>query len=165
MRKLTLAILALASAACAFSQTTAAAPANIYGAGVSWNQGASSSAAQQFAGTALYARQQTTAGTYAFTVLDAVPASYAPFTVTTNLGVGVAQQVFTLSNWTVYATVAAGPSWSGSNTGWNWTGGAIATHTIKGKWWIGPNARVVKSSVNNNSGYQLILGLVAGVQQ
>lgn len=162
-KSLTFTILAVLALACmAFAQT---APANIYGAGVSWNQSGSASPAQQFAGTALYARAQTDKGTYAFTVLDAVPTSYKPFTVTTNLAVGVAQQVFTLSNWTAYATVAAGPSWSGSNTGWDWYAGAIATRPIKGKWWGGINARVVKSSVNANSGYQFIFGVLGGMSQ
>jgi hypothetical protein len=138
-------------------------PLNIWGAGISWNQGASASAAQQFAGTAMYARQQTSAGTYAFTVFDAVPTTLQPVTVTTDVAAGVAQRVFTVAGWQVYLTAAAGPSWSGAATGWAWTGGGMATHAVgKSSWWIGPNIRTVKSSVNNNSGYQLIAGLLAG---
>lgn len=143
--------------------TTATDSLNIWGAGISWNQGASSSAAQQIAGTAMYARQQTTAGTYAFTVFDAVPTTLKPVTVTTDVAVGVAQRLFTVTGWQIYLTAAAGPSWTGSNTGWAWTGGGMATHQIKtSSWWIGPNVRTLKSSVNGNSGYQLIIGLMAG---
>ena len=160
-------IAALLFGAMAFAQTPAPAPAtpNIFGAGISWNQSASASASQQFAGTLFYARQQTEAGTYAFTVVDAVPTTFKPFTVTTNFGIGIGQRVFQLSKWTVYGTVAAGPSWSGSNTGWAWTGGGMAIHPLKGAWWIGPEARLVRSSVNNNNGNQFIFGVVFGTQQ
>jgi hypothetical protein len=162
--KLKLLSLLLLAATCAVAQTVNPAdPLNIWAIGVSWNQSASVSASQQFAGTALYARAQNTVGTYAFTVLDAVPTSYQPFTTTTNLGVGIGQKIADIGSWTLYATAAAGPSWSGVNTGWNWTGGAIATHVIKGKWWGGLNARVIKSSVNNNSGSQFIFGVLAGM--
>lgn len=155
----------LACVLCVLAHGQTAAPQNIYGAGISWNQSASSEVSQQFAGTALYAREQTTAGTYAFTVLDAVPTTYTPFTINTNFGVGVGQRVFTAGGWTGYGTAAAGPSWSGSNSGWNWSGGAIATHPLKDNWWVGINARVVKSSVNNNSGTQFILGVLFGLKQ
>lgn len=154
-------VLALTCAGGALGQT--ATPANIFGLGVSWNQSASAAASQQIAGTAMYARQQTTGGTYAFTVVDAVPTTYKPFTVNTNFGVGVAQRVFALNDWTVYGTTAAGPSWSGANTGWAWTGGGIATHPLKSKYWYGLSARVVRSSVNNNSGSQFIFGVMFGV--
>ena len=157
-----LSILLLAAVA-GFAQTLSPTdPLNIWGVGLSWNQSASANVSQQFAGTAMYARAQNTAGTYAFTVLDAVPTSFTPFTTTTNLGVGVAQKLGTVGGFTAYGTAAAGPSWSGSNTGWNWTGGAIATHVLKGNWWYGLNARLVRSSVNQNSGNQYIFGVLFG---
>lgn len=158
--KLKLLSILLLAAIAGFSQTLSPTdPLNIWGVGVSWNQ----SAQQQVAGTLLYAREQTAAGTYAFGVIDAVPTAYKPLTVVTNLGVGVGQKILSINGWSIYATVAAGPSWSGQSTGWNWTGGGIATHAIKGKWWGGLNARVVKSSVNNNSGSQFIFGVLAGM--
>ena len=155
----------LLAAIAGFAQTTNPAlsvtdPLNIWGAGVSWNQ----SASQQVAGTIMYAREQNTAGTYAFGLIDAVPTTYSPLTVVTNLGVGIGQKVMSVGAWTLYATVAAGPSWSGQSTGWNWSGGAIATHPIKGNWWGGINARVIKSSVNNNSGSQFIFGVLVGMK-
>ena len=163
--KLKLISLLLLAAICAVAQTdNPGDPLNIWGVGVSWNQSASASASQQFAGTALYAREQNTVGTYAFGVLDAVPTSYQPFTTCTNLGVGLGQKLVAVGSWTIYATAAAGPSWSGANTGWNWTGGAIATHAIKGKWWAGVNARTIRSSVNQNSGQQYIFGLLVGMK-
>ena len=167
--KLKLVSLLLLAAIAGFAQTTNPAlsvtdPLNIWGAGLSWNQSASASMSQQFAGSALYARAQNTVGTYAFTMIDAVPTSYRPFTTTTNIGVGIGQKVLTVGAWTLYGTAAAGPSWSGPNTGWNWSGGAMATHDLKNKWWIGLNARTIRSSVNQNSGNQYIFGVLAGMK-
>jgi hypothetical protein len=138
-------------------------PLNIWGVGLSWNQGASSALSQQFAGTAFYAREQNTAGTYLYTMFDVVSTTVKPLTVTTNTGIGLGQKITTVAGWTIYATATAGPSWTGSNAGWNWTGGGMAAHAIgKSKWNIIPMIRTVKSSVNNNSGYQLIFSLGFG---
>ena len=155
--------LLLAFAAAAFAQATPTDPLNIWGVGVSWNQSASSDASQQFAGTAFYAREQNTKGTYAFNVIDAVPTSFKPFTTVTNIGVGLGQRLVTVGSWNLYGTATAGPSWSGQSTGWDWSGGALATHPIKGKWWFGGNARIIRSSVNNNSGNQYIFGFLIGM--
>ena len=134
-------------------------PANIYALGGSWNQSASTETSQQFAATALYARKQSEAGTYAFTAIDIVPTSVQPITLTTQTSVGVAQRVLGLGGWTIYATVAAGPSWTGMNTGWAWLAGGMASHPLgKTDWKVAPNVRTIKSSVNNNSGYQIIIG-------
>ena len=159
-RTITLLFVFVLAAICAVAQTD---PTNIYALGGSWNQSASSQTSQQFAATAMYARAQTEAGTYAFTALDIVPTSIAPITLTNQVSVGVAQRVLTLGAWKVYATAAAGPSWSGTNSGWAWLAGGMASRPLgKGSWRIMPNIRTVKSSVNNNSGYQLILGVMFG---
>ncbi len=161
--------LLLLTAIAGFAQTTTPAlsvtdPLNIWALGLSWNQSASASMSQQFAGTAMYAREQNTAGTYAFTVIDAVPTSFKPFTTVTNMGVGIGQKLpFTILGFTPYATAAAGPSWSGANTGWNWNGGFMATRPLKNKWWWGPAARVIRSSVNQNSGNQYIFSAMVGM--
>lgn len=152
----------LLAAVCAFAQTPAD-PINIYALGGSWNQSASSVTSQQFAATALYARAQNTVGTYAFTALDLVPTSVTPITLTTQTSVGIAQRALTISGWKIYGTAAAGPSWTGNNSGWAWIAGGMATHPLgKGNWRIMPNVRTIKSSVSNNSGYQLIIGLMIG---
>ena len=129
---------------------------NIFAGGVSWNVGASPAVA----GTGLYAHSINTSGTYAFTVLDALPSTVKPFTVSTNIGVGVAQKIATLGKVPIYVPTTAGISWSGSNTGWQWSGGGLASIRLKGDYYLMPSLRFMKSSVSSNSGYQLIPGVL-----
>src|SRR4051812_28847600 len=83
--------------------------ANIYAGGLSFN----GTASPRIAGTALYAHSVNDAsGTYAFTVFDALPASVRPFTVTTNMGVGVAQKLLTFGKVPIYMPAAVGVSWT-----------------------------------------------------
>lgn len=132
---------------------------NIYAAGVSWNQNAT----PQIAGTGLYARIVDAAtGTYAFTALDTLPASVKPFTVTTNIGAGVAQKVFSIGKAQVFIPTAAGISFNGSNTGWQWNGGALVSIPVKGSFRVMPVARFLKSSVSGGSSYQPIIGVLFG---
>lgn len=142
------------------AQTTEA-PADlqqIFAGGVSYSVNASPG----IAGTGLYAHLVDSSGTYAFTVVDALPNTVKPFTVTTNFGVGVAQKVYTFGKVPIYVPAAAGFSWSGSNTGWQWNGGALASIHIKGNYYVMPTVRFLKSSVSNGSGYQPIIGLLFG---
>lgn len=127
---------------------------NLYALGASYNQGAT----PQVAGTALYAHLLTD-GTYAFTAVDALPASIKPFTVTTNIGIGVAQKLATVGKVDVYVPTAAGISFNGSNTGWEWNAGALAAIKIHGQYYVMPEARFVKASIGG-SGYQPIVGLL-----
>lgn len=150
--------------------TVSPAPApiqNLYGAGASYNFGATPAVA----GTALYAHLLTTTdangqvsntGTYAFTAVDALPTSISPFNVTTNIGVGVAQKVATFGKIPVYMPAAAGISWKGTNTGWQWNGGVIAAIHLKSNYYIMPSVRFLKSSVSDGSGYQPIVGVLFG---
>lgn len=132
---------------------------NIGGVGVSYNPGGSPS----IAGTGLYARlMNTSTGTWAFIVNDALPTTLKPFTVTSNIGAGVAQRVVIINGIPIYIPTTAGISWTGSNTGWQWSTGGLAVIGIKGGWKLLPSLRVLKSSVNNNSGYQVIGGLGIG---
>lgn len=135
----------------------ATGPANIYAAGISYNPGASPA----IAGTGLYARQLI-GGTYAFTAIDALPATLKPFTVDTNISVGVAQKVATIAGVPIYVPTAAGISWSGKNTGWACSTGALAWIKIKGQWAIAPNVRVLKSSVSGGAGYGVVGGFLLG---
>jgi len=133
-------------------------PAGNYAfAGISYGAGV--------AGTAIYARAVDSAGTYSFTVMDAVPVSTKPLAVTTSVATGVAQRVACLgaSVVCVYIPGAAGIAWNGGATGWGWSTGGIAV--IQPKNWkalIAPSVRVVKSSVSAGSGCQLIGGVAFG---
>lgn len=131
-------------------------PQQFAAAGISYSPGATP------AGTGLYARLMAGTGTYAFTVVDALPTTLRPFVVTTQFSTGVAQRIFTLGKVSIYVPTAAGVSYSGTNTGWAWTTGALATIPVKGNYHIMPNVRVVKSSVSQGTGYQLITGVLFG---
>jgi hypothetical protein len=154
--------------ALAFAQTAAPAPTpaaaaptaiqNLYAAGVSWN-GASS---PSVAGSGLYAHLLT-GGTYAFTEVDAVPASVKPFTVTTNIGAGVAQKIATIGKYNVYVPTAAGISFNGQNAGWQWnTGAGIAIPVGTKGYYVMPTVRVLRSNVSGGAGVQPIIGLLFG---
>jgi hypothetical protein len=131
---------------------------NLYGAGLSYNVGGSPA----LAGTGLYARKLTDSNLYAFTAIDALPNTLKPFTVTTNIGAGVAQKVVTIGKVPVYIPTAAGISFNGTNTGWQWNTGALAAIKLKGNYFLLPTVRLVKSSVSNGSGYQPIVGVLFG---
>ena len=160
---LSVAVFVLCVALASFAQT-APAPApstsltNIYAAGLSYN----SQGTPGIAGTALYARSVNDSGTYAFTVVDALPTSYKPFTVTTNFSAGVAQKIFTLGKVPIFVPTSAGVSFTGTNTGWAWSTGALASVKLKGNWRIFPTVRVAKSSVSNGTGYQPVIGVMFG---
>jgi hypothetical protein len=133
---------------------------NLYMAGASY----SSAGQPSTAGSALYAHQINTSGTYAFTMLDALPASVKPFTVTTNVGVGVGQRIATIGKVPVFVPTSAGISWTGSNVGWDWsTGAGTPLQWKKTNWYVMPNVRVLKSSVGGKGGtYEPIFGLLIG---
>lgn len=128
--------------------------------GVSYNPGQ----APTVAGTGLYAKLVAGTGTYAFTVVDALPTSVKPAAVTTQMGAGIAQKIATIGKIKVFIPTSAGISYSGDNTGWAWTTGGLLSIPIgQSKYRIMPSIRVVKSSVSNNSDYQVISGIMFGV--
>lgn len=154
-------------AAMAVAQSTITSPPaptqiqNLYAAGASYNVGGSPAVA----GTALYARNLNTGAsmpTFAFTSIDAVPNTVKPLTVTSNIGIGIAQEVATLGKFHVYLPTAAGISWSGGNTGWQWNGGALVSIPLPHSLYLMPSVRFLKSSVSNGTGYQPIIGLLLG---
>ena len=57
---------------------------------------------------------------------------------------------------------AAGISFNGTNTGWQWNAGALASIKLKNNWFVMPNVRLLKSSVSNGAGYQPIVGVLFG---
>jgi hypothetical protein len=131
---------------------------NIYAAGVSYSVNATPSVA----GTALYAHLIASSGTYAFTAVDALPNTLKPFTVSTNIGVGIGQKVATLGSVPIYVPTAAGISFNGANTGWQWNAGALASVHVRGNYYILPSVRFLKSSVSGGTGYQPIIGVLFG---
>ena len=131
---------------------------NLYAGGVSYSVGATPA----IAGTGLYAHAVSSEGLYAFSVVDALPNTIKPFTVSTNVGVGIAQRLFRLGSVPIYAPTAAGISWNGGNTGWQWNGGVLASIHIRGNYYILPSVRFLKSSVSGGSGYQPIIGVLFG---
>ena len=140
----------------------ASAPAtdiqNLYAAGASYSVNASPGVA----GTGLYAHLIADTGTYAFTAVDALPNTVKPFTVTSNIGAGVAQKVTSFGKVGIYVPTAAGISWNGTNTGWQWNGGAAATIPLKNGYYLMPTVRFLKSSVSGGTGYQPIIGVLFG---
>ena len=161
--KLFASLLVVCALAIGAAAQTTTLPDNIYAGGISFN----SSASARFAGTGLYARKVNDgSGTYFFTAVDALPATVSPFTVTTNFGAGVAQKLpFALGKIPLYAPVGAGFSYNGTNKGWEWNGGILASVRLKGNWHLYPNARFLKSSISNGSGYQPIVGVMIGWAQ
>jgi hypothetical protein len=152
---LKLAVVLIIIAATATSQTPIR---NLYAAGVSYNLNAQ----PNVAGTALYSHYVAGPGTYAFTVIDVLPTTVKPFTVTNNIGVGLAQSMFTIGRASLFIPTTAGISWNGTNTGWQWTGGAAVAIHLKDNFYLIPTARFLKSSVSGGSGYQPIFGLEFG---
>lgn len=158
MRTMAAVALLFASAVLVCGQTS---EKNIYAGGISYNPGGSPS----IAGTGLYARSVSDSGTYAFGVVDALPASVKPFTVTTQFSAGVAQRVLTIAKVPIYVPTSAGVSYNGKNTGWAWTTGALGVIKLKDNWKMLPNLRMVKSSISDGSGYQVIVGVLFGWAQ
>ncbi|HSU19894.1 MAG TPA: hypothetical protein VLI45_09155 [Acidobacteriaceae bacterium] len=136
--------------------------ANLYMAGLSAQPGASPA----IAGTALYAHQINTSGTYAFTLIDALPASVKPFAVNTNIGIGIAQRIATIAGRDIFVPTAAGISWNGPNTGWAWsTGVGVPIQYKTTHWYAMPTVRILKSSVSGGSDIQPIFGVLIGTGQ
>jgi len=131
---------------------------DLYAAGASYSVNASPG----IAGTGLYAHLIAGSGTYAFTAVDALPNTIKPFTVTSNIGVGVAQKLTSFGKIGIYVPTAAGISWSGTNTGWQWNGGAAAVIPLKNNYVLMPTIRFLKSSVSGGTGYQPIIGILFG---
>lgn len=163
MKKIFVLFAVVCALACfGLAQSLPDAPSNVYAFGPSFN----SSATARVAGTALYARLlNADSGTYEFNVVDILPNTTKPFTVTTNVGVGVAQKLFSIGKFPIFVPASVNLSVNGSNTGWGWSGGALTSIKLKNEWHAYPNFRVVKSSVSNGTGYQPIIGLFVGWQK
>lgn len=147
-------IILLLFVACAWGQEPQVHKTNFAAVGLSYYD--------SLAGTAGYGRLLSDKlGTYNFWHIDAIPTSLKPVEVATNVSTGILQHVLTIKGCSVYIPGTAGISWKGSNAGWAWGTGALLTIPTK-YGTILPNVRVAKSSVNNNSNYQLLLGVMFG---
>jgi hypothetical protein len=159
MKNLAFIAVLLFAAVASFGQAADSLPNNIYAAGISYN----GSAHPAIAGTGLYARLiSDSSGTYAFSVFDALPVGTKPFTVSSNVGVGIAQKLFSIGKFPVFVPTSAGVSFTGTNTGWAWSTGALTSIKLKNNWRVMPHLRLVKSSVSNGAGYQPIVGVLFG---
>lgn len=123
--------------------------------GTTYNHGA----IPAIAGSALFAKR-VTGDTFSFTVVDALPTTYKPFTVSTQWATGIAQKVVQIGNVGIFVPMAAGITYSGTNTGWVWNSGVLVGIPLKGTWVLYPVVRVSKSSVANS--YQVFGGILIG---
>ena len=154
-------LLTLCAAITAAAQTVVppSSVQNLYMLGGSYAPGAQPSGA----GTALYAHQINQSGTFAFTLIDALPLTYKPFTVSTNIGVGIAQNIATIGKLSIFVPTAVGIQWTGTNTGWQWSTGAGIPIKIKNSsWYIMPIARVLKGSATGQTGFEPVGGILVG---
>lgn len=177
--KLPMILLALFVLPCmAHAQTAAPAPtpaavadaasANFYAGGIAWNQ----SGNPQIGGNVIYGHEvssDTVPHMYFVSILDILPTGNKPFTATTNIGAGVAQQVTTIAGFPLFYLATTGLTINGPNTGWNYDGGIATTfNPFKKKCpscFLMPHARFLKASVSNGSGYQPIVGIDFGIHR
>jgi hypothetical protein len=124
-------------------------PGNIYAFGLTYNPNAS----PVVAGTGLYGRLVDNKGTYAVAVLDVVPTTAQPYTITTNPSAGVAQEFYAHANLKVFVTPSAGLSYSGTNTGYSYAMGGLITYDLSPSYALGFGGRLFKSNISG-SGYQ-----------
>lgn len=152
-------VLLLVLVAAAFPQAQPDEKLNFGAAGVSFSPGADPA----IAGTAAYARRLN-ANTFSFTLMDAIPMREVPNAISTQVGTGILQRVGTIGRVDVYIPVAAGISWSGTNSRWSWTGGAMAAFKIpKLDIYAYPNVRWSLIDVAPGvSGYQPTYGVLFG---
>lgn len=131
-------------------------PGQFAAVGLSYNQGAKPA----MAATGLLA---IPAGkdTYWYTMLDALPSTTKPFTVTNQFSTGLARRIATVGNTSVFMPTTAGVAWNGTNTGWSWSTGLVAVRPWHGVYLM-PNVRMIKSSVNEHTNYQVVGGVMVG---
>lgn len=128
--------------------------------------GASADTNGHVSGSALWAHSVNSVGTYAFTAVDFIPASVKPFTVTTNVAVGISQKIATIDGVSFYAPTSAGISFTGTNTGLAWStgiGAPIKLHTDKRgfNWYAMPTVRWGQSTAVSG-GITPIFGILFG---
>lgn len=166
--KKALALVLLLAGSMALAQDPAPPIQKIYAGGVSYSfngsphVGGTAIGAQLLTTTDATTGKQTNTGTYAFMVTDALPTSIKPFNVVTNVGVGVAQKLLTIGKVNIFAPTNAGIAWKGSNTGWAYGYGVLASIHIKGHFYLFPTVRGVKSSISDGTGQQFIAGVHLG---
>lgn len=151
----------LCSVWCIAQDTPAPAPVtlNFAAVGMSYNRGGDPA----IAGTAAYARRLSE-HTYSFTLMDALPVKEHPNAIATQVGTGILQRIASIGKVDLYLPVAAGISWSGTNSRWSWTGGAMAAYRIpKLGVYVYPNIRWSLVDVAPGvSGYQNTFGVLFG---
>jgi hypothetical protein len=89
--------------------------------GAAWNQ----QAAPQINGMLVYATR-IAEGLYSFNLVDITPSTYKPFTITTNITIGLAQYMRTVGPARIYTVATAGVGAGGNTAGLAWTAGGVA---------------------------------------
>lgn len=140
MKRILLMTLLLCFAAVTCLGQTPVQPNDIYGAGAAFAPGTG----QPYAATAFEAHN-ISGNSYTFTDFILVPTKVTNSvtnpdgTVTTktnivfskNIGVGVAQKLFDMGKYPLFTTGTAGPSWTGSDTTWQFQYGVTVPIRIK----------------------------------
>ena len=142
----------------AIGLTAQTLPSTLYGVGLA----GSPSATPPVAGMGLFAKQ-VTGTTYSATLFQVIPNNQQKFTVTSNIGTGIAQQLFVIpgTNYAVYGMATGGVSWQSSNVGVSFSGAATVPFRYKqSNWYVLPFVGWNKSSVANGTGYQLTAGTI-----
>lgn len=114
------------------------------------------------AGTAMWAKELGNSQHFAFAVADVLPTTKRPFLIENNFGIGIAEKAFHIRRVAFFVPLSLDVSDSGRAVGWAWSAGGMASLPWREHWHLLPNLRVVHSDVSNNSGAQLILGLMIG---
>lgn len=146
--KILLAVVLMFTAALALGQTTAVSTAHLtdlYGAGGAY----SPNATPVGSAIAFEAHKLNASGTWSFTEFLAVPqlpsktaaGTPTPFTMSSNVGTGVAQKFADFGAIPIYTTGTAGISWTGQDTSWQLNYGFMPVIPLKGKmagWYVLP---------------------------
>ena len=133
-------------------------PTTLYGVGMA----GSPYATPPVAGMGLFAKQ-ITGTTYSATLFQVIPNNQQKFTVTSNVGTGIAQQLFVIpgTKYAVYGMATGGISWQSSNVGLSFNGAAtVPLRYKKSNWYALPFVGWNKSAVANGTGYQLTAGTI-----
>ncbi|MBU6232182.1 hypothetical protein KGP36_06065 [Patescibacteria group bacterium] len=166
MRKLALALLfaafSLAQGQTAKTTTPAPTPTpqlqDLYGAGAAFSPGSN----QLYAATAFEAHHLT-GDTYTFTDFVLVPTKVTTGTTTStvfskDIGVGAAVKLFDAGKYGFYTTGTGGPSWTGSDTTWQFNyGGTVPIRFRQTSFYIMPIVTGVSSGNGTSLMYEICI--------
>lgn len=112
----------------------------------------------------MWAREAGQTRNYLFAVMDILPNDVGPETVITNLGLGLADHVFTVHKYPVFVPVSFDLSETGSHVGWAWSTGGMLSIPWRDHWHLLPSVRLVHSDLAGSK-VQPIFGVMVGWQK